>query len=539
MEKLSENVKKYDLFLSYERSSSKIVIDLYYKMLNFEWSMLIDRYLSLYIHESIKDISDSRVFLCFFTRKYRDSKACMGKLKYALQSKSIKVFMILLDNLDAGNLPKNLLELLKKLDRIKAYYEPARFNSWSDDMFCSFCDKIDLLINPIVLKNANEVDFEVNGDVVRASKYEIYCSYHSDDLDTVTSICERLRDFQVNMWFDAGRVPGRETVRLSHDVQNAILDSEIFLCFASEKCFGSHYSQIEIKFAKKHSKKCIYFMIDNLNFYKSGYITLLIAGSLRFNAYEGNCMIESQIRKLFVAIYTVYSNLNNSVIDNKTKLSYSPEVLNSYRMSMEISTETKRLFEKLDGLRISNCSVIATEKSKSDFEDVLKQLENQLQTISKQKASTFELLGNLDESEKANSDHMQELMMKMSDKSLDSANRTELEKKIKRYLNFEKAFIEQLKYLNKEVLSFLELETVCLAEIYDVRKSLRLTSNNNRDFEVKNRVLFDARIKHFNEYKRLLTKEDNAFNMLRRINIFEKYGVMLNNSAHQEQSNDL
>ncbi len=135
-----ENTDKYDIFFSYERSSSKIVIDLYYKLLCFDWKMLIERYLSIYVSESKKDISKSRIFLCFFTRQYRDSNTCIEKLKYALQSNK-KILLIMLDNISLNCLPQPVQESIKALNKFIAYNQLYTYDKWSDDLFCDLSDR--------------------------------------------------------------------------------------------------------------------------------------------------------------------------------------------------------------------------------------------------------------------------------------------------------------------------------------------------------------------------------------------------------------
>jgi hypothetical protein len=400
--------------------------------------------------------------------------------------------------------------------------------------------RIDILLNPVLSQNQvdnGDMD-DSSGDVVsKLSKYDVYCSYHVNDLDTVDCICNILRDYQVTMWFDSTRSTSNNANRLHHDVQNAIVDAEIFLCFVSENCFNSYYSQMEIKFAKRRAKKCIYVMLENLNFSKSGYIALLISGSLRFNGYDDTSWPENQIQRLFAAIYTVYTSLN-SALDSKTKLNYSPEILNFYRILKEITQEAKRLFEKLKGLRAANPRpFILNENEKSKFVEIVKQLEVNVQEITNQKAQMHELISNLNENEQNTSQLIQEHLVQITNKNLNPAERQELEKNIKKALHLNKAFIEQLKFLNKEALIFLDLEASCLTEINDVAKALR-TPGNNREFDMKNKVLFEARLKHFDEYKSLLNKEDSANNMVRRINIFEKYGVMLNVEARKSSEQE-
>jgi hypothetical protein len=138
------NIKKFDIFLSYNWDSKTLVKSLYTRLTtDFKYKVWLDdvQLDSRNLFEQlIQGINDSRIFLCCITKKYSQSDNCIREINYASINK-IPLVIVMLERLNINELG-SIGFIIASLTRFNFYTRVSNENVWSGEMFDSMLKSI-------------------------------------------------------------------------------------------------------------------------------------------------------------------------------------------------------------------------------------------------------------------------------------------------------------------------------------------------------------------------------------------------------------
>lgn len=130
---------KFDLFFSYNRESSSIIVNKLLDQLKKEFKIWIDT-TNVYpdaetLDAAIQDgLDNTDVVVCFLTKLYFASSKCMLEIKYAT-AKSKKCIFVMLEKIPMKDVPQGLAIHIEPKPRFNAYKEQSPLIQWSSSLF--------------------------------------------------------------------------------------------------------------------------------------------------------------------------------------------------------------------------------------------------------------------------------------------------------------------------------------------------------------------------------------------------------------------
>jgi hypothetical protein len=169
---MSNNNKKFDIFLSYNWDSKTQVKSLYKKLsTDFRYKVWLDdvQLDSRNLFEQlIQGINDSRLFLCCITKKYSQSDNCIREINYASINK-LPLVIVMLEKLNINELG-SIGFIIASLTRFNFYNQISNDNVWSGEIFDSMMKSIQFNLSGQITKDEdagnrveNQVKFYDNG----------------------------------------------------------------------------------------------------------------------------------------------------------------------------------------------------------------------------------------------------------------------------------------------------------------------------------------------------------------------------------------
>ena len=368
----------YDIFCSYDSlSAGKFVIETYEKLVSKNWDVMVDRYQKLYMGDSKKDISRSKIFLCFFTTKYSGRSSCRQKLEYAKKVNK-RVIFLLLEDVNIAKLHKTIKAIVENAPKITVYDRPNDLLAWFGDLF----EQIRIEMNIIDQMNAkNKIKF-FRSTVERPLVYDLFVSFDDENKDLVNIVCGEMIRKGFKIWADIMHTyVSLENDSLHTEIEDAILESRMIICFVTERYCASKRCQSELKFSFTNKRKCIMIMLENYDVGAAGTIFgQNIFGTIKCNAYEEpNCLenwSDSFYEKLYTIVRKVYCQLY--VKEDFKDFDENNELDNMYRKLRRIVLDCGVLREKTAKLR-AECykRTSLNERLETSIETVLKSFETQ------------------------------------------------------------------------------------------------------------------------------------------------------------------
>ena len=376
----------YDLFCSYDSmTASHIVLEVYNKLVSKNWDVMVDRYQKLYMADSKKDISRSKIFLCFFTIKYSKRSLCQQKLEYAKKLNK-RVIIVLLEQVSLNDLAKNIKTIVENAPKVIAHINPTDQISWFGDLF----EQIRIEMNIIDQMNAKNKIKYFRSTIERKIRYDMFISFEVENRELVNIVCGELTRKGFKIWVDIfNSYASLTNDNLNTDVEDAILESSMIVCFVTKNYCASSKCQAELKFGYTNKRKCIMIMLEDFDVgYAGTLFGQYVFGTLKCNAYEEpNCLEnwpENLYEKLYVLIRKLFCQLY--VKEDFKEIDENNELDNVYRKLRKIVLECGVLREKSSKLRLDCYRRTAlTERLETSIDATVKSFESLNKTIQSQK----------------------------------------------------------------------------------------------------------------------------------------------------------
>lgn len=384
--------KVFDVFCSYNaKSSGRIVVETSQKLISKTWDVIVDRYQKLYLKDSKADIDRSKVFLCFFTSDYYNQPACIKKLQYAKKSKK-RIIIVYLEKMNHYNLENSVKTIIENSSKVIAYDEPNNLSNWFDLLFNQLLIEIEKFDQMTKKTKADYFKVTVESEL----KHDIFMSFDEENKLLISSIKDELQKKELQIWADINHIY-KPTETLHVEIDEAILESRIVICFLTNQYSISHRCMLELKYAILNKKKCILVVLEDFDLGLGG-LGVYIVGPLRLNAYEELNSLEewpnSLNEKLFSLIRKLYCQLY--VKEDIKSIDDTSELMNFYRKFRRIVLECSILRENSIKLRTET----GKKPTNHNIDVFMKMFESKNKAINEQKKEVISLNKRFDDKQK-------------------------------------------------------------------------------------------------------------------------------------------
>jgi hypothetical protein len=463
----------YDIFCSYDSlSAGPIVLETSQKLISKNWDVIVDRYQKLYFKDSKEDINRSKIFLCFFTTQFCNQSICLQKLEYAKKVNK-RIIIILLENVNLNNVSKNMKTIVENAAKVIAYDQPKNLRAWFDVLF----DQIRTEIEILEQMNAKAKLKYFRTTVAKQMKYDIFVSFETENKDLVSTICTEFAKKDFKVWVDIEHVYNND--QLNYEVEEAIHESRMVVCFVTKQYCASTNGQLELKYSYTNKRKCILVLLENFDLGHAGF-GLYVLDTLKCNVFEESNNLqywsENVFEKLLSSIRKVYCQLY--VKEDLKEIDENNELSNMFRKFRRIVLECAILREKSTKLKVecnNNNKKILNERQDVAVETYLKSFENHNKAIQIQRKYVDTICKRYEEKQKVIIEkfrvYKQETKRFAAAKSFNFLN----EKKRLKLVSQELVHLfERIKFLIREQLVLLDemfynvLECIKLVQIKDI-----------------------------------------------------------------------
>lgn len=120
-----------------------------------------------------------------------------------------------------------------------------------------------------------------------STAWHLFVSYHWNSESIVNNLITYLRKlFKIDIWFDKEQLKLNKFDNNKNEIENAIENSELFLCFINRIYCKTQSIIDQIQYAKQLKKRIIVVMLESANNEELGDVGIIINGRLRINAYK-------------------------------------------------------------------------------------------------------------------------------------------------------------------------------------------------------------------------------------------------------------